>query len=279
MASFIYGTEISLALEQLIVSAEEYLWFISPYIKLHDRIKTELKKRKDDELLQIVIMFGKNEYNYEKSISSEDINFLKEFPNVLICYEKNLHAKFYACDRFSLITSMNLHEYSQNTNIEVAVVMNPRSNASKIANAVVSSEDLEESSKDYFSEIIDNSDVLFRKTPQYESSFLGLSKKYTHSEIEVDKLSDFFSTPTSDYKNPRQNSFTKPENKFNKSSNSKEGYCIRTGVPIPFDAARPYSYEAYQIWAQFENPDYPEKFCHLTGKASHGKTSMRNPIL
>lgn len=224
-------------------------------------------------------MFGKNEDNYEKSISSEDINFLKEFPNVMICYEKNLHAKFYAGDCFSIITSMNLHEYSQNNNIEVAIVMNPRSSASKIANAVVSSEDLEETSRAYFQEIIDNSDILFQKEPNYESGFLGLSKKYKDSEIVVDKLSEFFTNFTTTIRKQKQNGNTIPENKYNKLSIPKDGFCIRTGVPIPFDSLRPFSYEAYQSWVQFENPDYPETFCHLTGKRSYGKTSMRNPIL
>ena len=46
MAEFIYGTELNLALEDMISGAKEYLWFISPYIKLHDRIKDELKRRK-----------------------------------------------------------------------------------------------------------------------------------------------------------------------------------------------------------------------------------------
>ncbi len=279
MTSFIYGTEISLALEMLIEEAEEKLWFISPYIKLHDRIKSELKNRKDDVILQIVILFGKNEYNLEKSISPEDINFLKEFPNVMICYEKNLHAKYYSSDKFSLITSMNLHEYSQNSNIEVAIVLNPRGRVSKLKNYILSSEDLEEQSCLYFEEIIKNSEIIFKKTPQFESGFLNLSKKYTYSEVEVDRLLEFYQAPNSDYNNLRQNSFSSQERKFYKNSNTKIGFCIRTGREIPFNPARPYSYEAYQIWSQFENPDYPERYCHSSGKESHGKTSMKNPIL
>ena len=61
--------------------------------------------------------------------------------------------------------------------------------------------------------------------------------------------------------------------------NSDLGYCIRTGNRIPFDPSRPFSYEAYQSWVIFENWDYPEKYCHKTGKFSNGKTSMANPIL
>lgn len=57
------------------------------------------------------------------------------------------------------------------------------------------------------------------------------------------------------------------------------GYCIRTGVKIPFNLHRPYCDAAYKSWVQFRNCKYPEKFCHKTGKESNGRTSMQNPIL
>lgn len=59
----------------------------------------------------------------------------------------------------------------------------------------------------------------------------------------------------------------------------EQGYCIRTGVLIPFNPDRPLSYAAYKVWAEFGNENYPERFCHRTGKASHGKTSVRYPVL
>jgi phosphatidylserine/phosphatidylglycerophosphate/cardiolipin synthase-like enzyme len=57
------------------------------------------------------------------------------------------------------------------------------------------------------------------------------------------------------------------------------GFCIRTGVEIPFDPTRPFSYEAYKVWAQYYDEFYPEKFCHFSGEISDGKTSMQYPIL
>jgi hypothetical protein len=60
---------------------------------------------------------------------------------------------------------------------------------------------------------------------------------------------------------------------------SHQGYCIRTGEPIPFNPERPFSYSAYKSWASFGNDDYPERYCHKTGELSQGRTSMRNPIL
>lgn len=284
MANFIYGTELNLAIEGMISEADEFLWFISPYIKLHDRIKDELKRKKEEHELQIVIVFGKNEADLSKSVSIEDINFLKEFPNVQICYEKNLHAKYYASEDFSLLTSMNLHQFSQNTNIEAGVVMRPKGAIKQLANIALSNSDAGEDAENYFYDIIKHSETLFKKVPEYDNGILGFNKKYKNSKVEIDKLDSFFSAAKSDYKTPRDNSFnqyskSQPQQQSYASSQPQMGYCIRTGVQIPFNPSRPYSYEAYQSWAKFENFDYVEKFCHLTGKPSYGKTSMRNPIL
>jgi phosphatidylserine/phosphatidylglycerophosphate/cardiolipin synthase-like enzyme len=57
------------------------------------------------------------------------------------------------------------------------------------------------------------------------------------------------------------------------------GYCIRTGVPIPFDIEKPFSYEAYKKWSEYSNPDYQEKFCHFSGEVSNGETSFSQPIM
>lgn len=65
-----------------------------------------------------------------------------------------------------------------------------------------------------------------------------------------------------------------------KKTNSKEiGYCIRTGVEIPFSIEKPLSYNAYKKWNDFGDRDYPEKYCHFSGEESHGETSFSHPIL
>lgn len=63
------------------------------------------------------------------------------------------------------------------------------------------------------------------------------------------------------------------------SKEKKTGYCIRTGVQIPFNTEKPLSYEAYRVWSQFGDPDYEEKFCHFSGEPSNGETSVSKPIL
>lgn len=96
-------------------------------------------------------------------------------------------------------------------------------------------------------------------------------------EVEfIDTTSQRFdlSTPK-----PKGSSIKTKEKKSVTSFNNQPGYCIRTGIKIPFDLERPLSYDAYQIWNQFGDPDYPEKYCHFSGESSNGETSVNKPIL
>src|SRR5437762_11695598 len=113
MASFVNDTRINLILEEMIQEAQEQLVLYCPYFKLHDRLRDNLRLREDDDRLKLTIVFGKNESDPSRSLSQEDFGFLKSFPNVEIAYEKRLHAKYYANERRGLITSLNLHTYSQ----------------------------------------------------------------------------------------------------------------------------------------------------------------------
>lgn len=69
------------------------------------------------------------------------------------------------------------------------------------------------------------------------------------------------------------------DKKQSKKSTMTMGYCIRTGVEIPFDVEKPFSYDAYKKWNEFGDVDYPEKFCHFSGEPSDGETTAGKPIL
>ncbi|EIJ41325.1 hypothetical protein BegalDRAFT_0406 [Beggiatoa alba B18LD] len=67
--------------------------------------------------------------------------------------------------------------------------------------------------------------------------------------------------------------------KKEEQSTTLTGFCIRTGVKIPFNLEKPMSADAYKEWNKFNNPEYPEKFCHFSGESSNGETSVNRPIL
>ena len=54
------------------------------------------------------------------------------------------------------------------------------------------------------------------------------------------------------------------------------GFCIRCRRRINYDPDRPYCRECYHVWAEFENPLYPEEHCHKCGKPE--ATSMDKPL-
>jgi len=88
--------------------------------------------------------------------------------------------------------------------------------------------------------------------------------------VSVEKASSKDKTPF--------NADTKQKNEP-KSDSSKNGFCIRSGISIPFNIEKPMSYEAFKLWNKYGDPEYPEKFCHFSGESSNGETSVSRPIM
>ena len=53
-------------------------------------------------------------------------------PNIEIAHRKNLHAKFYANEDGSIMTSMNLYAYSQDVNIETGYHVDNRESKNQV---------------------------------------------------------------------------------------------------------------------------------------------------
>jgi len=281
MAKFLTGNELNLELENIFENAYQQLILISPYIKLHDRYLSVLRTKKDNPKIEIILVFGKNEEDISKSMKQEDFNFLKDFANIQIRYERRLHAKYYANEASAILTSMNLYSYSQDNNIE-AGVMTKASVLGDLANSLLTNiggdDSLDNQALNYFKRVIKQSELLFCRRPQYESVLLGLTKRYKESITEVDNLSDFFNRVQNDM------TFRKNTNFQGKFENAKvveeaKGFCIRTGKQIPFNPKLPMCDAAYQSWSNFSNHEYPEKYCHFSGEISNGETSYSKPIM
>jgi hypothetical protein len=278
MTKFLYGSEINSCIDRLIAEAETFLYLVSPFIKLHTRIKDELKKQQSNPRLEIVLMFGKNEHDPAKSLSAADIEFLKEMPNIKICYIPNLHAKYYASEKSALVTSMNLHQFSQNENVEIGIQMSHKSRAELLVGELLAVEtDCAEIGLEYIRDKIKESEIIFHKIPEYSTRFL--SEKYTGSRIEEDNTEQIFFTAKPTLYNRPIKSIVDSNSESISNNHSKTGFCIRTGVKIPFDKSKPMTAEALRLWSQFGNLAYQEKYCHYSGEPSNGATSFSRPIL
>lgn len=258
MSRFIKHTELAKEIKNLFEEAEDGITIVSPFIKLHPDIKKILHSKKNDDNFTIEIMYGKNEGDISKSLSKEDLDFFKEFKNVYIHYQENLHAKYYANEKKSIITSINLHEYSLNHNIEVGILLE------RNFFGIGGDNSMDTEVFEYFGEIFEKSKAVFIKEVKEKKVFFGLFSQSDGTEILEDNSKKMYSK------------FVSPNTV---KSFQKIGFCIRTGEKIPFNAKQPYSENAFKIWSQYKNKDFKEKYCHFSGEKSNGATSFAKPIL
>lgn len=316
MADFITEKQLDEKLTDIIWNAKKELIILSPFIRLDDYCKNVVfKKIKNNPELEIIIVFGKNEGETQRSLTPADLEIFKEFSNIIIIYCKNLHAKYYANENEALLTSLNLLGKSMTENVEYGIYFQ---------NSKLSLEKLYNDSISYTNQVITENPCVYIKRPVFKKTNLGLTKKYVESKILYDvtdalyKNRDFEKKYYRDFEydildteikpkreeyvteiknSPKQESnktnryhqteYVSEEKKHQKYVNYKDnryqneeyGYCIRTGAKIPFNPQKPFTYDAYQTWAIFENWNYRENYCHRTGRESHGRTSMANPIL
>ena len=251
MAKFIEGTSLNNEINRIFREAQEELLLISPYIKLHHRYKKELEGKLDNPKLAITVVFGKNEGDLSKSLNLNDLEFFIGFPNVKICYEPRLHAKYYSNEVTAVLSSMNLYDFSQDQNIEAGVLLEY---------SLFGINTLDQHSNEYFHKVANQSEVIFEKMPQYETKFGGLQKKYVSSEIKVNKLEEYFKIRLKEEvtETPQKAATSQPVPASEPKAKSSTGFCIRTGVAIPFNPERPMNYEAYKKWARYEDENYSE---------------------
>ena len=135
---------------------------------------------------------------------------------------------------------MNLYEFSQQNNREMGVLIDRN----------------EESDKQVYEDAWKDIESILNNATDFA---------YVEAPKETEKKSEPVKSMTA---------------KETKKSNVKPlGYCIRTGVEIPFNIEKPMSYEAYKSWNKYGDKNYPEKYCHFSGELSNGETSVAKPIM
>ena len=300
---FLTGKPLSDTIYDTLFKAEKELIIISPYIQLGDYLKDNIfKQHLNNSKLHILIGFGKNERNKERSFKREEIEYFLNFPNITIVYIPELHGKYYANEKQSVITSMNLMDYSLVNNVEFGVL------AEKALTDLVNKNNFFETSKNTIMSVLDSGYTIFAKRPNYNKKFLGLAKDYVGSTVHLDLVDDVLSNRA--VKPIRYSSFV-PENYVNAENRQrterepapekavqeetpqaitqeivqpiaqaapqeKKGHCIRCNKVIPLDPLRPLCYSCYQEWAKYGNRFYEEKYCHCCGEEK--KVTVATPL-
>jgi len=114
MAKFLSTIELSYQILQIIKTADREIILVTPYLKLSSNLKDRLSEanRKGKE---ITLIYGKSE------LSNDEKAFLDSLENLSIFFHENLHGKCYFNENTMLITSMNLHEFSEKQNKEFGI--------------------------------------------------------------------------------------------------------------------------------------------------------------
>jgi len=256
MAKFLTDELLNESLENIIRDAKRELILVSPYIKLHHNYYSLLNDRLKEKTLKMYLIFRECKKDKYKYIRNIDLDFFKKFPNIEIRMHKNLHAKMYANESDTLVTSMNLYNYSQKNNIEFGLL--------HVGNKA---EYNRESLK--VNEVIRKSFAYLRRKSLliYESKIAESGKLFPeyYPDIIHDNIKDILNEDS----NLEPGEFFEPD----------EGFCIRTGKKIKFNIYMPMCTSAYNIWKVDRKGDYPELFCHFSGEETYGRTSFGKPIL
>ncbi|MBD0258598.1 MAG: phospholipase D family protein, partial [Cytophagales bacterium] len=240
MAEFLDTQGVSYYLKRLINNASDKLYLISPYLQLNNQLKLSLEDRHKFKI-DIIIIYGK-----VSDLNPDDSKWLDSMPGIKLMFHKDLHAKCYINEKEAIITSMNLYMFSQQNNVEMGIYVHK-----------------------------EKDEALYN---QIASEVDRIKRGSEHRTITVQKVEPLPPADKTPVNRPVLNKA--PLKQDTQSAPAKaSGFCIRTGVKIPFNPARPLSYEAFQKWNQFGDQEYPEKFCHFSGEPSNGETSVRKPIL
>ena len=301
---FLTGKPLSDTIYDTLFKAEKELIIISPYIQLGDYLKDNVfKQLLNNTKLHILIGFGKNTSNGEENCKREDIEYFLGFPNITMVYIPQLHGQYYANEKQSVITSMNLLDYSLVNKVEFGVL------AEKALTDLVNKNNFFETSKNTIMSVLDSGYTIFAKRPNYNKKFLGLAKDYVGSTVHLDLVNDVLSNR--EVKPIRYSSFipenythtdnrppvepestpekvvqedtptenlqtTPPQEAPQATSQEKKGHCIRCNTEIPFNPLMPLCNSCYQEWAKSGNRFYEENYCHCCGEEK--KVTVATPL-
>ncbi|WP_271272843.1 phospholipase D-like domain-containing protein [Aliamphritea hakodatensis] len=135
MAKLLNTSATNFVLENLISKARKHVVLISPYLKLNKRIK----KLIEDAILRGVsfhIVYGKQE------LHADEKSWLLSSTKIKLFFCDDLHAKCYLNEAYSIISSMNLYEFSQVHNYEMSILLSKKDDNDAYTDSVKEAERL-----------------------------------------------------------------------------------------------------------------------------------------
>lgn len=118
MAKYLDTSQISSELMQLLKEAKEKIILVTYSLQVNKQIQERLKtKSKLGTLSEITIIYGNTK------LKEKELEWMEEIDDLRVFQKKNLHAKCYINEKKAIISSMNLYDYSQTSNIEMGFLI------------------------------------------------------------------------------------------------------------------------------------------------------------
>lgn len=240
MAEFLTTDGISSEITNIIRNAGSQVTLITPYLKLSDILFERLKDA-DRRGKKINLVYGKDE------LKPDEKSKLKQLANLSLYFSKELHAKCYYNEESMVIASMNLHEYSQQHNREMGILLSLKDDHDVFV----------------FNEARTEAESIVSNADKYSLIRSILSKTVKEVKSRVD------AAVKDEPKRLKSRSYSsKPRTK-------QPGHCIRCGKSIPLALGKPYCPDCFVAWSEWENPNYKEQYCHNCGRPA--PTTMLKP--
>ena len=259
MSQFLTTQGTSFYIEQIIRNARRWLILVTPFLKITTNFYERLLDA-DKRNVEIALVYGKED------LSPNDKNKLSSLKNLTLKFYKDLHAKCYLNEEHIVITSMNMHEYSQANNREMGVLIQKTdTNDSDVYNDAL----LEVKSILGSSRHVDltTSDSTAKPSRPLMRNFSPVQKRTSDSGT--------WSKIGEGLLNLLNANLIDTKMKSSSSLYKSKGYCLRCGKQITHDLFRPYCKDCYFKWLEWENPKWKEKHCHTCGNSY--KSSMLYP--
>ena len=116
MARYEDSSGVSKAINDIIKDANEYLYIISPYLQITDKLRNSIEYTINSGV-ETKLLYGKKDTSHSES------EWLFSVQGLEIRFLENLHAKCYLNENVALITSMNLYKFSIENNYEMGVTI------------------------------------------------------------------------------------------------------------------------------------------------------------
>jgi hypothetical protein len=233
--------EVPSRIRYIIESAEEEVILVSPYVdnwqRLFDWLPMAVKKGVNVLLLTRRDEGRDGQPQFGGTSGAAILARLAE-EGVEVRWLEKLHSKIYANENEVVVTSMNLLASSAANSKEIGLSLTNGRNVDAVR--------------------------------QYLENLSALSQPFAAPSPKK--------SSTNPVRKKAKTANTKPAKASKKtgSSASTTAHCIRCETTIPFSMDRPLCDKDYKIWAQYEDPDYQETYCHSCGKER--ETSYAKPV-